>query len=135
MSARAGRVACCFACGVILVMLGVNSASAACLQANTDDQVAQGNLKYVKIIDEVYARTEHAYILELTTPVCLDGIDEMDKVEKSTRIHVFSLEAPLLQRLHRLVGKNVVVHGNPFGEHTAHHHAPIVMRISKIDLL
>lgn len=65
----------------------------------------------------------------------MDGVDEMDKVESSNRIHVFSLEAPLLNRLHSLVGKSVVVHGSPFGEHTAHHHAPIVMRISKIDRL
>ena len=52
--ARGGRVA----CGFILAVLGVNAAAAACLQANTDDQVAQGKLSYVRIVDEAYARTE-----------------------------------------------------------------------------
>jgi hypothetical protein len=123
------------ACGLVLAMLGANAASATCLQANTDDQVAQGRLTSVRIVDEAYARTEQAYILQLPAPACLDGSDDYDKVEKTDRIHVFSLEPPLLKRLRRFVGRRVVVHGNAFGEHTAHHHAPIVMRIGKIDPL
>ena len=127
----AGRVA----CGAVLATLGVNVAASACLHANSDDQVAQGRLKYVTIADLAYARTEHAYILDLRKPACLEGTDDYDKIKSTNRIHVFSLERPLLDRLHRFVGKTVVVHGNPFGEHTAHHHAPIVMRLSKIDPL
>ena len=120
---------------VLAIMLGANEVSAACLKANTDDQAAQGRLKYIAITNEAYARTEHAYILELRAPACLDGVDDYDKVETTKRIHVFAMEKPLLAQLHRLVGKNVIVRGNPFGEHTAHHHAPIVMRITKIDRL
>jgi hypothetical protein len=123
-------------CGVVLAMLGMHAAAAACLQANdTDGQLAQGRLISVRITDEAYNRTEQAYILQLKEPACLEGTDDYDKIEKTNRIHVFSLETPLINRLRRLVGKNVVVHGNPFGERTAHHHAPIVMRISKIDPL
>lgn len=121
--------------GAIFALLGAHAARAACLRAETDDQVAQGKLTYVRIVDEGYNRTEHAYILQLVAPACLDGSDEIDKVEKSTRIHIFAMEKPLLDRLCRLIGKRVEVHGNPFGEHTAHHHAPIVMKISKIDRL
>jgi hypothetical protein len=124
------------ACAIVLGLVGTNAASAACLKANTDNQVAQGQLTSVRVVDEAYERTEHAYILQLKEPACLDGSEDLyDKVEKTDRIHVFAFEVPLFQRLKRFVGKNVVVHGSPFGEHTAHHHAPIVMRISKIDPL
>jgi hypothetical protein len=125
----AGRVA----CGAFLALLGTTAAVAACLQANTGDQVAQGRLKYVTITNEAYARTERAYILDLPEPACLEGADEYDQIKLANRIHVFALEKPLLDRLHQFIGKNVLVHGNPFGEHTAHHHAPIVMRAKKID--
>src|SRR5712691_6515046 len=102
-------------CGVILGMLGMHAASAACLQANdTDGQLAQGRLISVRITDEAYARTEQAYILQLNEPACLEGAGEYDKIERTDRVHVFSLETPLINRLRRLVGKNVVVHGNPF---------------------
>jgi hypothetical protein len=29
----------------------------------------------------------------------------------------------------------VRVSGEPFGEHTAHHHAPIVMRVSRVEVV
>jgi hypothetical protein len=125
----AGRVA----CGAFLALLGLNATSAACLQANTGNQAARGRLRYVTIADEAYARTEHAYILDLREPACLDGTDGYDQIKSTNRIHVFAMDKPLLDRLRRFIGKAVIVRGNPFGEHTAHHHAPIVMRISKID--
>jgi hypothetical protein len=34
-----------------------------------------------------------------------------------------------------VVGKTVRLSGDAFGEHTAHHHAPIVMRVSSIEAL
>ena len=127
------RIAGQFACVAVLATFAADMAAAACLQADTAGQVAEGRLKYVTITDEAYARTEHAYILDLREPACLDGTDDYDKVKSTNRIHVFSMEKPLLNRLHRFVGKTVIVHGNAFGEQIAHHHAPIVMRIDKID--
>jgi Domain of unknown function (DUF4431) len=121
--------------GVIVALIGAQAAQADCLKAETDDQVARGKLTYVRIEDEAYERVEHAYILELKEPACLDGTDEIDKIEKTNRIHVFAVEKPLFERLRRFIGKRVEVRGNAFGEHTAHHHAPIVMKISKIDPL
>jgi hypothetical protein len=38
-------------------------------------------------------------------------------------------------RIDRCLGKDVMVRGRPFGAHTAHHHAPIVMEISEIDAI
>jgi hypothetical protein len=78
---------------------------------------------------------EHAYILRLAAPACLDGDDEYDKVDKSDRIHVYSTDDKLLKRLRQLLGKMVRVRGSPFGEENAHHHAPIVMGISAVEPL
>jgi hypothetical protein len=82
-----------------------------------------------------YGLKEQAYILTPPAPLCLEGTDEYDKVESSTRIHVFSMNDALRKRLRKFVGRTVRVHGSAFGEMTAHHHAPIVMSISAIEPL
>lgn len=111
------------------------AADADCLKANTEDQVAEGRLTSVVVSVPAYALKEHAYILRLAAPACLDGDDEYDKVDKSDRIHVYSTDDELLKRLRQLVGKMVRVRGSPFGEENAHHHAPIVMGISAVEPL
>jgi uncharacterized protein DUF4431 len=111
------------------------AADAGCLKANTEDQVAEGRLTSVVVSVPAYALEEHAYILRLAAPACLDGDDEYDKVDKSDRIHVYSTDDKLLKRLRQLVGKMVRVRGSPFGEENAHHHAPIVMGISAVEPL
>jgi hypothetical protein len=112
-----------------------SAAQAACLKANADDQVAEGKLASIVVSTPDYNLKEQAYVLALSAPACLDGDDEYDKVESSPRIHVFSMDDGLRKRLRSLVGKQVRVHGSPFGEMTAHHHAPIVMSISAVEPL
>jgi hypothetical protein len=118
---------------LLSAMLGSGVVSAECLKANTAGQVAEGKLTSVQITVEAYRLTEQAYILRLRAPACLEGTDEYDKVEKTQRIHVFSMDDAMRKRMRALVGKNVRVTGEPFGEHTAHHHAPIVLKINTID--
>jgi hypothetical protein len=74
------------------------AAYADCLKANSEDQVAVGRLASVVASVPAYALKEQAYILRLAAPVCLDGDDEYDKVEKSDRIHVYSTDDKLLKR-------------------------------------
>jgi hypothetical protein len=102
-------------------------------QGNVDGQVAEGKLSSSVFTTPAYNLKEQAYLLTLAKPACLDGDDEYDKVEKSTRIHVYSTDDKLRKQMRALVGKTVQVHGSPFGEATAHHHAPIVMGISAIE--
>ena len=59
----------------------------------------------------------------------------IDKVEATRRIHVFSMDDALRRKLRTSVGKTVRVSGDAFGEHTAHHHAPIVMRVSRLEVV
>jgi hypothetical protein len=112
-----------------------SAAQAACLKANAPDQTAEGRLDSVRITIEAYKRKEQAYILRLASDACLDGPDAYDKVERTNRIHVFAMDDVLRRRLRASVGKTLRVHGEPFGEHTAHHHAPIVMRVRRVEAM
>ena len=108
-------------------------AAAECLHANTDGQIAEGRLEFVRITDYGYGgRKETAFILLLSKPACLDGPVKYDQIESALKIHVFSLNDIILRKLKANVGKMIRVSGNPFGEHTAHHHAPIVMDVSEV---
>jgi hypothetical protein len=103
-----------------------------CLQANAEGQVAEGRVVSGRFTDFA-GRTEQAFILQLARPTCLAGDDDGDKVERADRIHVFSMDAELRGKIRAAVGRTVRVKGSPFGAHTAHHHAPIVMPISAIE--
>ena len=120
--------------GVSLALFGA-SASAACLKANADDQVVEGRLKFVRITIPAYRLSEDAYILRLRAPACLDGPDDLDKVENTRRIHVYATDETTRRRMRRLDGQNVRVRGSAFGGHTLHHHAPIVMHVQTIHWL
>ena len=118
---------------VAAVLMFPPLAAAQCMKANQGAQIAEGLLYRARFIDEGYGgRVEVALILRLSRPACLEGSDPYDQVAGSDRIHVFSTNDAVLRKLRANVGKRIRVSGNPFGEHTAHHHAPIVMNVSEI---
>ena len=125
-----------FALGTsVAACLTCATAQAGCLKANESDQIAEGRLTSVRITIEAYKLKEQAFILQLAADACLEGPDEFDKVEATRRIHVFSMDDALRRKLRTSVGKTVRVSGDAFGEHTAHHHAPIVMRVSRLEVV
>jgi hypothetical protein len=106
-------------------------AAAACLKSGGEGQTAQGQLTIGRAQDAA-GRPEKPYILQLTASACLDADDPDDAVKSTRTIHVFPTDEKLQPVFRRLVGKTVVVRGNPFIAHTAHHHAPIVMQVDEI---
>jgi hypothetical protein len=117
----------------ILCVLCATEARADCLIADRGGQQVAGRLAQVKITVEAYRRTETAFILSLVKPACLQGESEYDKVESTKRIHVFSMDGEIRRKLRANVGKTIRVSGSPFGEHTMHHHAPIVLNVTKVE--
>jgi hypothetical protein len=114
----------------------LNAAAAECLKAERGDQPAEGRLDRVRFIDVDYGnRVEIAFILNLARPACLEGEDEYDKIESTLKIHVFSMDKAIDRRLRASIGRQIRVLGWPFGEHTAHHRAPIVMRVTAVTAL
>ena len=82
-------------------------------------------------------RPEPAYILRLQKPVCLAGDDFINPNRQVDRVQIFPDDLgeakPLWEALRKLIGKSVVVEGTkPFGAHTGHHHAPLLLPITKI---
>ena len=114
----------------IAILLPASAAAAQCLKANEETQVA-GKLVVVRFTDYT-KQTVSAFILQLTKPACLEGPDEFDKVARTERIHVYPVDDAMLRRLRAHVGKTVTLRGKPFGEHTRHHRAPIVMGVTAI---
>lgn len=113
-----------------LVVLAATPAFSACLKAEREE-TAEGWLRSERFKDAA-GRREDAYILHVSDAVCLEGSGEFDKVAHARTIHVYSVKPDILKRIRKLVGKAVRVRGTPFGAHTAHHHAPIVMDVREI---
>jgi hypothetical protein len=116
----------------VALPLSSPAAVAACLKANADAQRAQGVLTVGRAKD-ANGRPERPYILRLDADACLDTEDPDEAVKATRTIHVFPADEKMMPEFKRLVGKPVLVRGNPFPAHTAHHHAPMVMRISAIE--
>jgi hypothetical protein len=96
------------------------------------DETAEGRLTTGRFRDAA-DRPETAYILQLSTPACLAGKEEEDQVSDTRRLHLAPDNDAVEKRFRALLGKRVVVQGRPFGAHTAHHHAPIVMIVTEIE--
>ena len=103
--------------------------TAACLKPNSEE-VAEGKLGFGKFKD-----AEAAFVLLLSTPECLDAEDESERVASTRTIHVYSANAAVQKMMRSLIGKTVQVTGKAYAQHTAHHHTPIVMEVSKIGRL
>jgi hypothetical protein len=118
---------------VMAALPGAGVASSVCLQADKPTQTVEGRLTSSRFTTPAYRLSEQAYILRLRSPACLEGAGDYDKVEKTDRVHVYSMDAAMLKRMRGLIGKTVRITGSAFGEHTAHHHAPIVMSVATIE--
>jgi Domain of unknown function (DUF4431) len=81
---------------------------------------------------------ERTYILKLDERICAAGDEFVDAGSKFDLIQLFPNGAGaagqgLAKELRRLVGQRVSVEGkSAFGAHTGHHHAPIVMPMTRI---
>jgi hypothetical protein len=111
--------------GIAMAWFAVASAQAACLNANEPDQSAEGRLTSVSISIPDYKLKEQAAILRLSSVACLEAAASSNKVETHQRIHVFAMDNALRRLLRQLAGKRVRVTGEPFGDHTAHHHTRV----------
>ena len=81
---------------------------------------------------------EPTYILKLDDPICVTGDEFVDPNTAIERIQIYpedtaTEDRELSRDLRRLVGQRVRVEGNSaFGAHTGHHHAPLLLPITRI---
>jgi hypothetical protein len=121
---------------IAMIVAAPAAHAAECMQDNQPDQIAEGMLT-VGQFEDAAGRPEQAFILVLPAPAptCLGGGDADSAVGSTTTIHIYSFDSAVSDVLKSLVGQSVQVRGTPFGAHTAHHHAPIVMDVSEIDAI
>ncbi len=121
-----------FLLALAMTVVASTSHAAQCMQDNEADQIAEGRLS-LGTFEDAAGRPEQAFILTLPVPACLASDDPESAVDSTTTIHIFSIDEAIAASIEQFVGKDVHVRGTPFGAHTAHHHALIVMDVSEID--
>jgi Domain of unknown function (DUF4431) len=133
---------------VCVTLCVASAASAACIDLKQTNVLSfEGTLSY-----RIFAgppnyedvrkgdTPEPTYILMLAQPICASGDEFVDPGGKFNLVQIFpgaSDEAAraLSKDLRRLVGKRVLVEGtSPFGAHTGHHHAPLMLPITRISI-
>jgi hypothetical protein len=115
-----------------LVFLAPTYTFAGCLKAE-QTSILEGVLSE-GTFEDAAGNPEQAFILKPMVPTCLAGDENVNETEQVNTIHIYSSDDALAGRIRDFVGKDVFVQGKPFGAHTAHHHAPIVMDISGIQV-
>jgi len=137
----------------VLLLIGLtlglaSAANAACLDLKQTNVLSfEGTLNY-----RIFAgppnyedvrrgdTPEPTYILTLTEPICASGDEFVDPRDTFSQVQIFPESSgkavpALAKDLRRWVGKRVVVEGaSPFGAHTGHHHAPLLLPITRIAL-
>jgi Domain of unknown function (DUF4431) len=61
------------------------------------------------------------------------GAGQEDNVKPTRKLHVYANDTAMHRKLQAFVGKGVRVTGEVFAAHTAHHHAPIVMDVKRVE--
>jgi hypothetical protein len=77
-------------------------------------------------------KPETSWFLDLTEKVCInEDKAEPDLNPKESGIHEIQLvlRPEQYQQNKRMVGRKVVATGTLFGEHTAHHHTPVLLAV------
>lgn len=111
----------------VATLLVASAAEAnACMQANAEGEIAEGGLSLGQFEDAI----GQAFILIRPVAAMRWTTSKTSKPFTSMRF-----DHAIVRAIKRFLGKDVQVRGTPFGTHTAHHHAPIVMEVSEIDAI
>lgn len=116
---------------LVFTLAASSSANAACAAMGAT-LTLEGALKYGVFRDGM-GRPESALILNMKSPVCLNKDANDDAVAPTRKVHVFSTDENMMNRIYALRGKNVRVTGEAWGAMTVHHHAPVILQPTAID--
>lgn len=79
-------------------------------------------------------RPEAGWYLNLDKAICVDedkADPELNPAHTDLRIIQLVVSPELYRKYRRMVGKHVIAVGTLFGEHTAHHHTPVLLTVSE----
>ena len=77
---------------------------------------------------------EVTWVLRLSEAIDVRGAprSEFDVSRKNVRDLQMAVDPETYRKQGNLVGKRVVVTGTLFGEHTAHHHTPVLISVTRL---
>lgn len=75
---------------------------------------------------------ERTYILELPARLCANDGEFIENSTKFDRVQIGTSDPALIRVLNASIGSQVTVHGEAFGAHTGHHHAPLVILADQV---
>jgi hypothetical protein len=81
--------------------------------------------------------SETIWILKLESQICVDedkGRPDLNPSQKNVRKVQLVLNNEYGERAKSLQGKRVVATGTLFGSHTGHHHTPVLLTVTFLDL-
>lgn len=81
-------------------------------------------------------RPETYWLLDLTTAACVDedkAEPDLNPAQAGVRQIQFVLQPQQYTQYKTLVGKKIVATGTLFGEHTGHHHTPVLLKVRSLE--
>jgi hypothetical protein len=131
---------------ILVAMLFVASAKAACLDVGGSKVVVlDGTLNFQIFGGPPYNggvskgdTPEPTYILKLDEPICVTGDEFLEANQQVDRVQIFPddpsrIDAGLNGTLRASIGQRIRVEGkSAFGAHTGHHHAPLLLPITRV---
>jgi hypothetical protein len=133
---------------LLCVWAAGRSANAACIDLSQKGSISFSGVLWYRIFpgppnyEDVRKgdTPEPAYILALEAPICATGDEFVDPGKPIDKIQIYPEETGgaghgLWRDLRQLAGKRVAVEGrSAFGAHTGHHHAPLLLPITRINI-
>jgi hypothetical protein len=140
MNKAAGSIA-----TLMVALLAGVAAEAACLDVREDKLlVMEGTLNFQIFGGPPYNggvsrgdTPEPTFIMRLDEPICAIGDDFIDPKQRVDQVQIFpsdpAVDAGLWKALRGLIGRRIRVEGrSAFGAHTGHHHAPLLLPITRV---
>jgi hypothetical protein len=81
-------------------------------------------------------RPEAGWYLHLDKAICVDedkADPQLNPAHTDLRIIQLVVSPELYMKYRSMVGKHVIAVGTLFGEHTAHHHTPVLLTVNKFE--
>jgi hypothetical protein len=82
-------------------------------------------------------KPETIWLLTLESPICVDrdkAQPDLNPSQKNIRKVQLVLDNEHYERAQALLGKRVIATGTLFGAHTGHHHTPVLLTVTYLDL-
>lgn len=81
-------------------------------------------------------QAETFWLIKLSSPICVDQ-DKADPLINTAKRNARRVQLVVNEKMYKqyrnLVGRKVIATGTLFGEHTGHHHTPVLLTVSKLE--